>query len=990
MKDYSFSSHVLARIPLLDCSTGKYQYQAILDRKDFQSALFFASRSFYNELSKKNFDYYQLSGKQQQTVKKYINRAMFRSTPFGMFAAASLVEWGSGNETICLSEPRARLKLDFAILQKLWQEQSGATGPQEYLQTNATVYFNNIDFRYIKKVEEAKKVKFSVVSIEKDPVLKSLLSFCKKPSMRNEILEFITSKDFSAAEAADFVHELVAEQVLVSALSPNITGPDYQQVVASCTENKAVKIIAGDRHQQILESGDSDEAIALAAGIDDALDMPNDTNYFYCLSQRDVKGGSLDTHYQKSLQDGLNCLLQLCAPQVSADLQSFIKAFIRRYETGEVPLLEVLDAQFGIGYGGLDQIMVNYGFSSTGYNGNERPTKRTAVPSGVLATELIHEWQLNAVHNCQLEITDDQLRQLDTKHPGQQPAPSVSLLFRTLGDEVYIESAGGASALSLIGRFSFEDNVCQYAKTIAQEEQRQNKNIIFAEIAHLCDLHTANINRRPHLYDYEIPVLTNSLLPAEKQIGLDDLLVSVRNDKVILRSKRLDKIIIPRLSSAFNFTRNDLPVFRFLCDLQGQDIQVNLGFSLSSLVPGLPFYPRVKYKSCILQLAEWHLDANELKALDGSGDITAAFHRFAMRIGLPKYFSYSVGDNFLVFDSDCKEDIDLFLKEVQHKKTITLKEFPFLEGGKIQTENGSFLSQYVAGLVLQKEVYNDVRPRSRQGSGPQSTDDWVYCKLYCHPLSSDIILLHHVFPFIQQLKEQHLIQSWFWVRYNDPEYHLRVRVKVEQDSKHKVLRQMTSCLDSVCANKLGSHFQTDRYKQELERYSSVLMGEVEDFFHESSELVASWLSTQNEMNYEDSKVILGAVISSLVILNVFEIEDKAGFCKNAFESFFTEFNAPKELKTEMEKLYRVMDSEIDRAYYCHELPGYEGFIRSAGLAYAKLCENEIKEVSPESLALDMIHMHLNRLFIYNQRYFEMVHYYLLYRSLYKYKYKSIC
>lgn len=989
MTDYKFSSHVLARIPLLETWIDKHHYETILARKDFRTALFFASRSFYNELSKKEFDYAQLSEKQKLTVKKYINRAMFRSTPFGMFAAVSLLPWGTRSECSFLSEPHPRIKTDFATLHELWERQSGRMEfANQYFQTNSSLYFNEIDFRYIKKLVEGNKAKFSVVSIEKDPLLQSLLSFCKKQRTLNDISHFLMEGNVSVAETLSFVSELVSEQVLISSFSPNITGRDYSGILASNIRDEAVKFL-GNKNEEGFESAGIDEAITTASRVDEVLGKANDTNYFYCISEREMEG-SLAANHQKSLEDGLNCLLHLSPYYLSADLSSFVKAFEKKYESAELPLLEVLDAQFGLGYGGLDQITVNYGFASTGYSSNGYAKKNPVQDKSSLAAVLIKDWQLNTVHNQVVEITDEQLLQLGNNNVREKPPISLSLLFRTVGDRVYIESAGGASSLSLIGRFAFADDVYEHAKIIAEEEQRQNKNVVFAEIAHLCDLHSANINRRPHFYDYEIPVLTHSVLPEEKQIHLDDLFVSVRNDKVVLRSKRLNKVIIPRLSSAFNYTRNDLPLFRFLCDVQAQDTRVSLGFSLSSLVPGLPFYPRVCHKSCILQLAEWHMDVAELRPLIKGENIFASFLQFSERISLPKYFSYSVGDNFLVFNRDCMEDIDLFLKEVENKKEITLKEFPFLDGGEMQTGDGkSFLPQFVASLILQKGVFPDLNFQWPQDNSMQATDDWVYCKLYCHPLSSDIILLHHVLPFIEKLKERELLESWFWVRYNDPDYHLRIRVRARPGSKNKVFRQMTACMDRVCAKKLGSHFQTDIYKRELERYSIGLIGEVEVFFHHSSELVASWLSEQREVSYEDQNVILNGVLSSVAILNTMKIADKAGFCKKAFEAFFKEFNAPKELKTEMERLYKDLDAKIDWICYCGELPGYETFIESIQLVHAMHLKKEIKEVSLEKLALDMIHMHLNRLFIHNQRYFEMVHYYLLYRALYKQKFKGV-
>lgn len=993
MNEYKFSSFLIARIPLLDCRIR--EYPAVLESENFRAALFFASRSFYNELSKKQFNYSLLSEKQKRTVEKYINRAKFRATPFGLFASVCALEWG-GYSNDFDSEPKADVKLDFAVLYEFWDlHLKNNTNNEQQFQSNASLYLNSIDFRYIKKLVDGNRMKFSVVSIEKNQILRSLITFCRKPKSLKQILNFLIKKNVFPNDAKNFIQDLVDEEILVSTLSPHITGPDYSHVSAnSIFKDSIIGDIDRQLQKKISISGNLEQILSLANKMDRYFNKPDCANYFYCISEREGTIANVDLSYQKSIEEGLYCLGRLSQSYVAKDLQSFVKAFVKKYETQEVPLLEALDAQFGIGYGGLDRLKVSYGFSSTGFNSTVQEETTADRGKNQLAAWLIKEWQLHFKSSYELEITDQQLEHLKKAETSEIPAPSISVLFRTLGDKVVIESAGGPSALALIGRFGCFENVYQPAKLIAEEEQRQNPNVIFAEIAHLCHLHTANINRRPHFYDYEIPVLTHSQLRQEMQIPLNDLMVSVVDDKIVLRSRRLKKRIIPRLSSAFNYTRNDLPVFRFLCDLQTQGIKTNFGFSFASLIPGLSFYPRVTYKSAILQLAEWHMDPNKLRKINRSEDVFLTFRQLAHSINLPQFFSYCVGDNFLVFDSNKKEDIHLFLKETAHKTSVTIKEFPFLnKPASMSAKENFFLPQYVAALVLQKkEVYNDPQSFSEKRMSQQQvkTTDWIYFKLYCHPLSSDIILINDLLPLIDKLQKENLLINWFWVRYNDPDYHLRIRIKVNARAKRKVIQALTICFDKICRDKLATQFQAASYTRELERYSPELIEEVEEVFHASSELVAGWLIEQNEINYEDSNTILDAAAVTEMVLNAFSIPDKAAFCKKAFESFFSEINASKELKTEMEKLYKRLDIDLDLAINSSQKTiKCRWLLQKVRRLVARYHEKKVTEVTLEKLAMDIIHMHLNRFFIYNQRYFEMVQYYLLYRSQYKRLYKTI-
>lgn len=991
MKNYKFCTQLIARMPLLDWQVSENKFAAVLQRNDFRAALFLASRSFYNELSKKDFDYFLLSAKQKQAVKKYINRAMFRSTPFGLFATVSLTKWSELDETFELNEPVANILPDFRVLYEQWERHlETPAGKTQLFQTNASLYMNNIDYRYFKKLLDGGNISFSMVSVEKDRLLKSMLHFCKAPRTWKEIIRFLTEKDIPFDTAQSFIHDLIDEQILVSNLSPNITGPDYQSVLADfpqtrngitdIQEQTATKISASQALQYILST---------ANRMDHDLNKSENTNHFYCIGERTLTRGSLSLQYQKNIEEGLHCLAKLSQPFVNKDLQSFLIAFEKKYESEEIALLEALDPQIGIGYGGLDKIKANYGFLSTGYDA-ENIQKNSGTHQNQLASWLAAEGHMHFNYSHELEITDQQLANIDKQGSAEDLAPSLSVIFRTLDDKVFLESAGGISALALIGRFSILGNVYQHAQSIAEQEQLQNQNVIFAEIAHLCNLHTANINRRAHFYEYEIPVLTGSVLHPSKQIQLSDLMVSVRDGKLVLRSKKLQKTIIPRLSSAFNYSRNDLPVFRFLCDLQSQGITTNFNFSLASFIPGLAFYPRVIYKSCILQLAEWHLDAAKLAGLQHSQDAFTAFQYLAETIKLSSYFTYGVGDNFLVFNRQRDEDIHTFLKEIEHQKTVVLKEFPFITASKTETcSSQNLLPQYVAALVLQKEVYPNRQMHFGEKKIKTDTKDWVYFKLYCHPLSSDMILVHYLFPLIEKLKNENSITGWFWVRYNDPEYHLRIRVRVKPGIRKKVIQLISTLLEKLCSGKFASHFQMDRYKRELERYSPQLITRVEEVFQSSSEWIAAFLSQRSGLNYDDPDVLLNAVLSGAVILNAFSVSNQAAFCKNAFEGFFAEFNAPKDLKSEMEKLYRQLENEIDELLYgsaCRQQ--FQSLVQSINNLVMAHCKEEVKDVSLSKLALDIVHMHLNRLFIYNQRYFEMVHYYLLQRALFKRMYKA--
>ncbi|MGZ5221634.1 MAG: thiopeptide-type bacteriocin biosynthesis protein, partial [Chitinophagaceae bacterium] len=722
-------------------------------------------------------------------------------------------------------------------------------------------------------------------------------------------------------------------------------------------------------------------------------------NLFYAVAKRELVSGGLPSKYQQQLLEGIHCLTLMSKTSPMDDLQKFKTAFSAKYGSEEVPLLQVLDSQLGVGYGDFANIKSAYSFLNSNYNQPERSSLPGNVGKEDLASILLNVWHLKNTHNeeHEIEITDSHLDALSAKNKSGKLPPSISVIFRICGENLFIEDAGGASALSLIGRFSLAPEVHQFGKEIAELEQDLNPNVTFAEIAHICNHHSANINRRNHLRAYEIPVLTNSVMEQEKQICLSDITVSVVDDTVILYSNKLKKNIVPRLSSAYNYTHNCFPIFRFLCDVQRQHLGSELSLSLPALVPGLKFYPRVRYKSCVLQMAEWHFDGSEFNHMHQvTGEEGAALLRkFAGEKGLPRYFAYTHYDNFLVFDLANNDDVGFFLKEIKNKDRIVLKEFPFLESqhGTESAAPSPFLEQYVASLYLNEEVYKEeVYKRERENNrSVKKTDNWLYFKIYCHPLSSDIILCEFLFTLIKKCINQGSINEWFWVRYQDPEYHIRLRIQPATNKHGTLFETFTTSFHKLISMKLVHRFQTDIYQPESERYSIELLNHVEAIFGASSNLVSNFLKRKYSLQWNDEKVLIEGVTSVNKMLEYFglDYDQITTFCSIQFEQFFLEFARPKNLKPEIEKLHKSIYADVSSAWKNKKDSVSLQLVRNNIIRLLQQHrDKKIRNPTIEKLAADIIHMHINRLFSYDQRYYEMVVYYLLYRSLTTEKHKA--
>ena len=55
---------------------------------------------------------------------------------------------------------------------------------------------------------------------------------------------------------------------------------------------------------------------------------------------------------------------------------------------------------------------------------------------------------------------------------------------------------------------------------------------------------------------------------------------------------------------------------------------------------------------------------------------------------------------------------------------------------------------------------------------------WVYIKLYTGEKTADDILINVISLIIKKLQKKQYTEKWFFIRYSDPDFHLRIRLLV--------------------------------------------------------------------------------------------------------------------------------------------------------------------------------------------------------------------
>ncbi|HZY37067.1 MAG TPA: lantibiotic dehydratase [Mucilaginibacter sp.] len=1001
MPDFIFNPYLFLRTPAL--SFGDYKSAELseaIKTPFFQSAIFFASESLYAELSINDFDFDRLGEKVKCSLLKYFNRMCYRPTPFGMFSAFSSLSWGAAVQSAeCILDDRGEVYVnpDFQFTAELARrmEKSGEFRNVKYF-PNRTIYGMKREKRYLTERfdHKKKKTEFFINSFETNRVLNGLLSFCRQGRTKAEMILWLNEFVDDADDAKLYLDDLVREGLLVTELYPNMTGEKYfDRLVAIAAGYTGTSELAREvlDYRNLVSEILPNDGLRINDLADNILyaQLKNKFKSLFYVSYEKKISSPLPALHQETIRDGLRCLTKIAPETSTRSLNSFIGRFRSRFEDQEVPLLYALDREAGVGYDGLEANLI----TSELLDGIQLDLQLNTLN---FSWTPVHEFFLSKLvainANEPIFISDEELEKLQNNTDQKMP-PSFSVIFRLHGDKIWIEQAGGCTATSLLGRFSlFSEDVLNAAKNIAATEEQSNNDVIFAEISCFNDEHAANINVNAGIRAFEIPIGAHSTYPGENIISLSDLVVSVEGDHIRLRSKKLNKIVIPRLSSAYNYSRSELTVFRFLCDLQYQGLKFNYNFDLRLLLPGLSYYPRVEYKKCILYPATWILHDAEITEMSAGFDRKSKFCNVSKKIGLKRQFALTEGDNQLIFDQDDTASVDLFLTLIKGKTLVVLTEVYVDQPSPVVDQAGKgYVGQFIASVFTSSATYpyKTLAQTSRHKNKVKRIylpgDEWLYFKLYCHSSASNGILIRDIQKITKQLNKQGILISWFFIRYADPDHHLRIRVKINPDDGARVVLYFEKKMRSLVERGSISNLLLDTYKREIERYGEGTIDYAELVFNASSELILNYLKSLRSRQTDFSEFHF-AVISVDALLEIFFPENagRLGLVKLMHEGMKREFDDSKQVKFQLDNKYREYAGFFNSIYRSKpaivKLAGKKQFGKYiSALQLLKSAACDCPEATTMKLAGDLIHMHLNRLFSDKQRNHEYIIYYLLYK-----------
>ncbi|MFJ5880742.1 lantibiotic dehydratase [Kitasatospora cineracea] len=469
-------------------------------------------------------------------------------------------------------------------------------------------------------------------------------------------------------------------------------------------------------------------------------------------------------------------------------LRDYRDRFVEHYGTaGAVPLADLADPHRGLGlppeYGGAAPA-----HSRSGPGDDADRPRRNAV------AELVQQAVL-AGTDLVLDDTDlARLADAAGHTPGSsRPPRTLELCFQLLADSAAAldrgeflllgsPHTGSWTAGATAGRFADLVGLTDGLAALAAGPDDDGALPVQVELAPR-DPRSLNLVQVPPLLPHRLPIGVAADRGDPHCLDWRTLLVAAGEDGLRLLHPDTGRPVVPVLPHMLALDAQAPPVARFLADLAAARPRVWSGWDWAGL-DTLPYLPAVRYGRVLAAPRRW-LPGRRLR--DAARTAGPAAWRDGLRAWRERYRvpdRLQLASNDRMFPVDLREDWDTEL--LRAELTVPEPRFQLFQdltadGAGLGWNHGRSTEIVVPLLRAPRPAPADTRPplaRSAVRTAPTRVhlpgEDWLFAKLYAEPGTHDTLLADHL-PALLADVEPH-VDRWFFLRYRDPEPHLRLRL----------------------------------------------------------------------------------------------------------------------------------------------------------------------------------------------------------------------
>ncbi|KAA8886163.1 hypothetical protein F3087_26575 [Nocardia colli] len=930
-------------------------------------------------------------GRLSRKLQRYLIRMSSRPTPFGLFAGVGLANWGEHTDLALADAPaivRTRPDMGWLLDFVRQLEQRAEVRSQLSVFANPST-FTQADRVFLSEraaIGEDAKAGQSI-SLRATPAVLRALDCARTPLPYGRLVEELSTEfGVGTAKAARLVDQLCEQTLLLTDLRPPLTAAEpagyvarrLAEIPAAADDSAAL----GDLLEQLdaWDRLDHDQAAAgypkLVAQARSVHSAPTPKGPFQTDMATPLAGSMVNHAVADEAARAAELLLRLSNwPTGLSHLDKYRASFMDRYGAErEVGLLELIDPEIGLGAPGRA----------------DRTEPEDAARQLRLRT--LTELALDAIRDRRQVVELDpatiaklELQPIDlAKVP---PSLDISLFVVAesaaavdAGDfQVVVgPNMGAAAAGRVLGRFA--DLIGPRAeaalRTAAAAEAHSRPGRLWAEVSYYpLPGRLANVAIRPAVREWELASDTTPGVPADRVVPLSELVVGLHDGRFVVRWPQVDQEVVACAGHMLN-AEVAPAALRFLDEISRAGKPVAAPFHWGP-VAGFPFLPRVQVGRIVLAPARWRLTIEERTAKSAAA-FTEFFDRWRARWQPPRYVYLALSDHRLLLDLDSPAQVEQIRTEGRGVQEIYLHEaLPAPDQAWLPGPDGHYISEVVVPVVLDAHETRDTAAapvRAARKSVPPIADrvhppgsDWLFAKLYHVPTFEEDLLAEQIRAFCAQTLADGSAQSWFFIRYTDPDPHLRIRWHGDPDGladrlAPALLRWGAALVDKGFCRRVV----LDTYDQEVERYGGTAgIAVAEELFAADSVAVVELLELIDQRRVELDRTLLGVytVHDLLTTLGLDERERDALYRHSVLDRRAT----AKEYRSQQDVLRALLG---DPAWLAGQ-PGGDAIAEVLDRRRIRLQEaafqldaldarGELRRTRLE-LARSFVHMHCNRL-----------------------------
>ena len=429
-----------------------------------------------------------------------------------------------------------------------------------------------------------------------------------------------------------------------------------------------------------------------------------------------------------------------------------------------------------------------------------------------------------------------------------------------------------------------------------------------------------------------------------------------------------------------------------------------MGAGLNGVTSMFVFVPRIVLDNLILSEAHWNCQAQHVKPLVMAlkqadwPTLQAEIGRWRAQYSIPQHICLVDFDNELYVDLDNQWLAEMFVNEIKSKSAFTVKEFLFHADNAVVESAGNWhTNQFVVAFRNESDVIHPQLRPIPEAPLPMvkrkflTGSDWLYYKIYTGIKTADSLLADVLYPMAQRFDELGWTDRFFFIRYGDPEGHIRIRFHLRHPSfLADLIPEIHDKLMPFLENRSVTSVVNDTYNRELERYGANSIDAVETYFHVDSRAIMHFLSLIEGPEGEAFRWQFGLLLTDTLLTDFnFDLKAKMEFAERQAANFGREFGYNASLKKQLDSRYKEIEpcinellSNITGEYeFLHELNQQRQLaLRPFVNLVTNLNERHELAIPMPSLLGSLIHMTTNRLFRSRQRFVE----YSIYYHLHKY------